>query len=88
MATTTARISERTSLESRRIAALQGVSQSEVLDQAWADFLASNRDQFAKDLEEAAKIVRDGTTEELAAFIGRDSERDAVAAAERMRKQS
>lgn len=88
MATTTARVSERTSLESKRIAALRGQSQSDVLDEAWSDFLKNNRDQFAEDLERAAKIVRDGTTAELAEFINRDAESEAAAAAARMRSKS
>lgn len=71
-ATTTVRISKEISSEVAHVAALMGQSSGDLLAQAWKEFLASHKDAFAKDMEEAAKIIRTGTTQDLASFISRD----------------
>ena len=80
--TTTVRISKDVSNEVARIAALVGVSSGDLLAKAWKEFLANNKDAFAKDMEEAAHIIRTGTTQDLASFISRDVAARAEAAAE------
>lgn len=80
--TTTVRISKELSTEVAQIAALRGQTSGDLLAKAWKEFLASNKDAFAKDMEEAAKIIRTGTTKDLAAFISRDVSTRAKAAAE------
>jgi predicted transcriptional regulator len=80
--TTTVRISKDLSSEVAKIAALRGQTSGDLLAEAWKDFLARNKDAFAKDMEEAANIIRTGTTKDLAAFISRDVSTRAKAAAE------
>lgn len=82
MATTTVRISKETSAEVAQIAALMGQSSGDLLARAWKEFLANNKDALAKDMEEAAKIIRTGTAKDLASFISRDIAARAEAAAE------
>jgi len=80
--TTTVRISKDLSSEVAKIAALRGQTSGDLLAEAWKEFLARNKDAFAKDMEEAATIIRTGTTKDLAAFISRDVSTRAKAAAE------
>lgn len=80
--TTTVRISKELSAEVAQIAALRGQTSGDLLAKAWKEFLAKNKDAFAKDMEEAANIIRTGTTKDLAAFISRDVSTRAKAAAE------
>jgi predicted transcriptional regulator len=80
--TTTVRISKDLSSEVAKIAALRGQTSGDLLAEAWKEFLARNKDAFAKDMEEAAKIIRTGTTQDLASFISRDASARAEAAAE------
>jgi len=80
--TTTVRISKELSSEVAKIAALRGQTSGDLLARAWKEFLARNKDAFAKDMEEAAKIIRTGTTKELAAFLSEDVDAHAEAAAE------
>lgn len=80
--TTTVRISKELSAEVAQIAALRGQTSGDLLAKAWKEFLARNKEAFAKDMEEAAKIIRTGTTKDLAAFISRDVSTRAKAAAE------
>lgn len=46
-----------------------------------------NREQFADDLAQAARLLRDGTSDQLAAFVSRDAEARGQAAAERARSE-
>ncbi|HMI81283.1 MAG TPA: hypothetical protein VK480_05800 [Solirubrobacterales bacterium] len=80
--TTTVRISKDLSREVAQIAALRGQTSGDLLAKAWKEFLARNKDAFAKDMEEAAKIIRTGTTKDLAAFLSEDVEAHAEVAAE------
>ncbi len=80
--TTTVRISKDLSSEVAQIAALRGQTSGDLLAKAWKEFLARNKDTFAKDMEEAAKIIRTGTTKDLAAFLSEDVDAHAEAAAE------
>jgi len=80
--TTTVRISKDLSSEVAQIAALRGQTSGDLLAKAWKEFLARNKDAFAKDMEEAAKIIRAGTTKDLAAFLSVDVAVQAEAAAQ------
>ncbi|HKI67711.1 MAG TPA: hypothetical protein VJ989_10645 [Solirubrobacterales bacterium] len=80
--TTTVRISKELSSEVAQIAALRGQTSGDLLAKAWKEFLARNKDVFAKDMEEAAKIIRTGTTQDLAAFLSSDVDASAELAAE------
>lgn len=70
--TTTIRVSAEIQGEISRIAALRGVSSGELLGEAWREFLETHRSELAENLEQAAKILRDGTTQDLADFLSRD----------------
>jgi predicted transcriptional regulator len=80
--TTTVRISKELNTEVAQIAALRGQKSGDLLAQAWKEFLARNKDAFAKDMEEAAKIIRTGTTMDLAAFLSENVDAHAEAAAQ------
>ena len=80
--TTTVRISKELSKEVAQIAALRGQTSGDLLAKAWTEFLARNKNAFAKDMEEAAKIIRTGTTKDLAAFLSEDVAAEAEIAAE------
>ncbi len=83
--TTTIRVSTEIQGEISRIAALKGVSSGELLGQAWREFLETHRAELASDLEQAAEILRGGTTEDLANFLSRDVPARAKRAAEAAR---
>ncbi len=74
------RISEETHESARKIAALQGRSLSDLLDDAWSDYLDKHREQLAATFEEAAKLLREGDTEGLAALASESVEARAAAA--------
>jgi predicted transcriptional regulator len=80
--TTTVRISKDLSSEVAKIAALRGQTSGDLLARAWKEFLARNKDAFAKEMEEAANIIRTGTTKDLAAFLSENVDAHAEAAAQ------
>jgi predicted transcriptional regulator len=80
--TTTVRISKDLSSEVAKIAALRGQTSGDLLARAWKEFLARNKDAFAEEMEEAAKIIRTGTTKDLAAFLSENVDAHAEAAAQ------
>jgi predicted transcriptional regulator len=83
--TTTVRIPTDMQNEVARIAALRGVSSGQLLGEAWREFLANHRAKLAEDLEQAADILRSGTTEDLARFLAGDVKARAQEAAEAAR---
>jgi hypothetical protein len=86
MATTTnVRVPTDIHTEATRIAALRGQTPGELLAEAWKEFFTKHREHFAKDLEEAASIVRRGTTDELTAFVARGAKDRAQASAAAIR---
>lgn len=68
--------------ETKRIAALRGVQPGDVIAAAWREYLERHRAELAAELEEAARILRDGTLDDLAAFTSRNVGARAEAAAE------
>lgn len=77
---TVVRIPEGVHDEAKRVAGMRGESVGDVIAAAWAEYIENHREQFARDLEEAAKLLRDGTSEDLAAFASRDVKARARAA--------
>jgi hypothetical protein len=69
----------------KQLAGLRGCQPGDVLADAWSEYLANHRDEFAQDLEEAARLLRTGTLDDLAAFLGRDNQERAKEAAARLR---
>jgi hypothetical protein len=63
------RVPSHVHLEAKRIAALRGQQPGEALAEAWREYVENHRAEFAADLEEAARLIRAGTLEDLAAFV-------------------
>jgi hypothetical protein len=74
--------------EITRIAAFRGQQPGHLIAEAWREFLIKHRKEFAADLERAAKLMRDGTLEELAAFTSRSAGTRAEQAAARLSGES
>lgn len=74
--------------EAKRIAALRGRQPGEIVAQAWREYLDRHRDEFAADLEEAARLLREGTVDDVASFASRNAAARAEAAAERARENA
>lgn len=87
MATTPVRIPDDIHSETKQLAAMRGQQQGDLLATAWREYLERHKDQFAADLEQAARILRDGTTSELAEFASRNAPARAKAAAARIRSK-
>lgn len=71
----------------KHVAGIRGCQPGEVLADAWAEYFANHQDEFANDLEEAARLLRAGTLDDLAAFLGRGNEARAEEAAARLRSK-
>ncbi|MFL5886708.1 MAG: hypothetical protein ACJ77M_16685 [Thermoleophilaceae bacterium] len=69
----------------KRIAALQGRQPSDVLAEAWEQYLSAHREDFANDFEHAAELLRAGDTDGLMKFATRSARARAEAAAEAAR---
>lgn len=89
MATTNMRVPTDVHIEATKIAAMRGQTPGDLLAEAWKEFFARHREHFGKELEEAATIVRRGTTDELTAFVakGAKDRAKASAAATRAKRQ-
>jgi hypothetical protein len=81
------RVPEGVHLEAKQIAQLRGQQPGDVIAEAWRQYMLENRDQFAADLEEAARLLRNGSTEDLAKFVSRDARDRAEVAANRLSSQ-
>jgi hypothetical protein len=57
----------------RRIAALQGRQASDLIGEAWGQYLESHREQFAADFEQAAHLLRTGDTKGLTELASRSA---------------
>jgi hypothetical protein len=71
----------------KQVAGLRGCQAGDVLAEAWAEYFANHQAEFANDLEEAARLLRTGTLDDLAAFLGRNNEARAEEAAARLRSR-
>jgi len=69
--------------EATRIAAFRGQQPGHLIAEAWREYLANHRQECAADLEEAARLMRNGTPDDLAAFTSRTADARAKAAAAR-----
>lgn len=70
--------------EAVQLAALRRQQPGQLLAEAWRDYMEKHREQFAADLEQAAKVLRDGTLQSTSAFASRNVQARAKAAVERM----
>jgi hypothetical protein len=75
------RVPEELYESAKRIAALQGRQLSDVLSEAWEQYFAAHREQFADDFERAAALIRAGDTDGLTKLTNRTVRARAEAAA-------
>lgn len=78
------RVPEETHNEATQIAALRGSQPGQLLAEAWREYMENHRKEFAADLEQVAKLLRDGTLEQLAEFTSRNADARAAKAVERL----
>lgn len=77
------RVPENVRQEAATLAALQGRLPAELVGEAWAEYVENHKQAFANDLEQAARLMRDGSVEDVVRFASRsNSARAAVAAAD------
>jgi hypothetical protein len=81
MSTSVVRVPDDVHREATQMAALRGEHVGQLLAEAWRAYVASNRERFAQDLEQAAELIRNGDTAAIAAFAGRHNRRRAELAA-------
>ena len=79
------RVPEAVHLEAKHVAQLRGQQPGDVVAEAWRRYMDENREQFASDMEEAARLLRNGCVEDLAAFTSRNSRARAEAAVTALR---
>jgi hypothetical protein len=73
--------------EATEIAALRRAQPGQLVAAAWREYMENHREEFAADLEKTAKLLRDGTMHELAAFTSRDASARAAKAVERLNSE-
>jgi prephenate dehydrogenase len=88
VSTSVVRVPTRVHEEAARVAALRGQLPGNLIAEAWQEYIEKHREEFASDLEEAARLMRDGTAEQLAAFTSRFAPDRASAAAKRARSNT
>jgi hypothetical protein len=71
--------------EATEIAALRRAQPGELVAQAWREYIENHRDEFAADLEKTAKLLRDGTMENLAQHTSRNAGARAAKAVRRLK---
>lgn len=82
---TTIRIPREIDAPVKAIAAMQGRVAGEVLADAWREYFENHRDEFAREFEQAAELVRAGDTDAMASMMNRFNDQRAAAAAEQAR---
>jgi cytochrome c553 len=67
------RVPEQVHNEATQIAALRRSQPGHLIAEAWNEYVANHRKEFAEELEHTAKLLRDGTLDELAAYVSREA---------------
>lgn len=78
------RVPEQIHTQATQIAALRHSQPGHLVAEAWREYIESHRDEFAADLEKTAKLLRDGTLEQLAEFTSRNADDRAAMAVEHL----
>ncbi len=81
------RVSDDMHQETRRVAALRGDTPGALLAEAWKEYMLNHKEEFAAELEQAARIVRNGTQQDLVDFANRNNREKAERAAARIRSK-
>lgn len=87
MPTAPVRVHQETHEQTKKMAALVGRSPGELLDEAWEEYMAKHRAEFAVELETAAELVRNGSRQELVDFANRNNADKAKRASARIRSK-
>lgn len=88
MASTTVRVSIDLHEQTRQIAALRGETPGDLLAKAWDEYMEKHREDFALELEAAARLIRDGSREELVQYVNRNNREKARRASARLRQKA
>jgi len=72
----------------KKIAALQGRQPSDVLIEAWEQYMTTHREELASRFEEAAALIRAGDTAGLTEFASQSVKDRAEGAAEAARSRT
>jgi acyl-CoA reductase-like NAD-dependent aldehyde dehydrogenase len=86
--TSVMRVPSDVGLEAKKLAAIQNTQPGELIARAWREYVTNHRDEFVADLEEAARLLRDGSLDDMTAFASRNARARAEEAAERARTGS
>lgn len=78
------RVPEQVHNEATEIAALRRAQPGELVAQAWREYIEKHREEFAADLEKTAKLLRNGTMQDIAAHTSRNAGDRAAKAVERL----
>jgi len=78
------RVPEQVHSQASQIAALRNSQPGHLVADAWREYIENHRDEFAADLEKTAKLLRDGTLEQLTEFTSRNAGTRAAKAVERL----
>jgi hypothetical protein len=78
------RVPEQVHSQATQIAALRNSQPGHLVADAWREYIENHRDEFAADLEKTAKLLRDGTLEQLTEFTSRNADARAAKAVERL----
>ncbi len=68
MSTTAVRVPTEVHEQVSRVSDLVKQTPGDLLAAAWAEYVERHRDDFASDLERAARLLRDGTLQDLVEF--------------------
>jgi hypothetical protein len=78
------RVPEQIHDEATQIAKLRHSQPGHLVAEAWREYIANHREEFAADLEKTAQLLRDGTLSQLAEFSSRNADARAAKAVERL----
>lgn len=72
MGSVTMRVADHVHAQSKQLAGLNSLSQSELVGKAWDEYVENHREEFAAGLEALAGLIRNGTVSELGDYLGAD----------------
>ena len=78
------RVPEQVHSQATQIAALRNSQPGHLVADAWREYIENHRDEFAADLEQTARLLRDGTLEQLTEFTSRNAEDRAAKTVQRL----
>lgn len=83
--TSTMRLPSEMQAEAKSLAAIRGEQPAALVARAWKEFMEKHREEFAREFEAAAAILRNGDLSDLTEYLGQDNADRAKAAAKAAR---